>query len=115
MYTRKYRKLHNFSLPIEKEIKVIGKNGEEITKNILRSKILSRFIKVWWQLKEAIYKFKNHYINKFILLLRKSVYPYEYINDCEKFNETWLPEKEDFYSYLNMEHISDSDYKHKSL
>ena len=30
----------------------------------------------------------------------------------EKFNETSLPEKEDFYSHLNMEDITDADYVH---
>ena len=38
-------------------------------------------------------KFSNHDKNKFILLLQKGVYPYEYTNDWEKFNETSLPEK----------------------
>ena len=32
--------------------------------------------------------------------------------DWEKFNETSLPEKEDFYSHLNMEDITDADYVH---
>ena len=32
--------------------------------------------------------------NKFILLLRKGVYFYEYMDELEKFNETILPEKE---------------------
>ena len=58
------------------------------------------------------YTFSNHDSNKFILLLRKGVYPYEYMNDWEKFNETLLPEKEDFYSHLNMEDITDEDYMH---
>ena len=48
-------------------------------------------------------------INKFILLLRKGVYPYEYIDDWEKFHETSLPEKEDFYGHLNMEDIAYAD------
>ena len=30
----------------------------------------------------------------------------------EKFNEAWLPEKEDFCSYLNMESITDPDDTH---
>ena len=47
-----------------------------------------------------------------ILLLQKGVYPYEYMDDWEKFNETSLPEKEDFYSHLNMEDITDADYAH---
>ena len=58
------------------------------------------------------YKFSNHDINKFILLLRKGVYPYEYMDDWEKFDETSLPQKEDFYSYLNMEDMTDADYVH---
>ena len=39
------------------------------------------------------YKLLNHNKNKFILLLRKGVYPYEYLDDWEKFNETSLLEK----------------------
>ena len=38
-----------------------------------------------------------------------AVYPYEYMDDWEKFNETSLREKEDFYSNLNMEDIIDTD------
>ena len=34
------------------------------------------------------------------------------MNDQEEFNETSLPEKEDFYSHLNMEDITDADYPH---
>ena len=44
------------------------------------------------------------------MLLRKGIYPYEY--DWEKFNETALPEKDEFYSNLNMEEITDADYMH---
>ena len=50
--------------------------------------------------------------NKFILLLRKGVYPYEYMDEWEKFNEATLPEKEEFYSNLNMEDIQVADYIH---
>ena len=68
--------------------------------------------------KDLIKKFKNTYsfcnsdLNKFILLLRKGVYPYEYMDNWEKFNETSLPSKESFYSNLNMEDIDDIDYRH---
>ena len=40
------------------------------------------------------FTFSNKDINKFFLLLRKGFYPYEYMDDWEKFNETSLPEKE---------------------
>ena len=68
--------------------------------------------------KDLIKKFRNTYgfcdndINKFVLLLRKDVYPYEHVDNWEKFNETSLPNKEDFYSNLNMEDINDIDYRH---
>ena len=45
-------------------------------------------------------------------MLRKYVYPYGYMDEWEKFNETSLPEKEEFYSNLNMEVITNSDYLH---
>ena len=53
-------------------------------------------------------------INKFILLLKKGVYPYEYMNNWERFNETSLPSKESLYRNLNMEDIDDIDYRHGS-
>ena len=58
------------------------------------------------------FKFSNNDINKFILLLRKCVYPYENMDGWEKFNETSLPEKGEFYSNLNMEDVTDADYMH---
>ena len=57
------------------------------------------------------YKFSNYDNNKFILLSWKGIYPYEYMNDWEKFSERLLPEKEDFYSHLNMENITDAVYE----
>ena len=44
------------------------------------------------------------------MLLQEVTYPYEYMYDWEKFNETSLPEKENFYSHLYMEYITDADY-----
>ena len=44
--------------------------------------------------------------------MRKGVYPYEYMDDLEKFNETTLLEKEEFYSNLNLKNITDADYTH---
>ena len=56
--------------------------------------------------------FCNGDLNKFLLLLRKGVYPYEYMDSWERFNETSLPPKKDFYSELILEDISDKDFLH---
>ena len=45
-----------------------------------------------------------------ILLLRKGTYPYEYMDDWEKFNEEALPEKKEFYNNVNLECIWKEDY-----
>ena len=58
------------------------------------------------------YEFCNKNLDKFILLLRKGVYPYEYMNNWERFDETSLPNKESSYSNLNMENIDDIDFRH---
>ena len=44
--------------------------------------------------------------------MRKGVYPYEYMDNWERFNEMLLPSKESFYSNLNIENIEDIDYRH---
>ncbi|KAK3743281.1 hypothetical protein QZH41_005791 [Actinostola sp. cb2023] len=46
------------------------------------------------------------------LLLRKGVYPYDYMNCLSKLDETALPKKEEFFSKLNDADISDEDYQH---
>ena len=46
------------------------------------------------------------------LLTRKGVYPYDYVSSLDKLSETQLPPKEEFYSKLNDEYISDKDYQH---
>ena len=51
----------------------------------------------------STYKFCNNDLNKFVMLLRKGVYPYEYMDGWDKFNETSIPNKESFYSNLTME------------
>ena len=54
-----------------------------------------------------MYQFCNGHIDKFVLLQRKGAYPYEYMNSWERSNETSLPEKNFFYSELNLEDITD--------
>ena len=45
-------------------------------------------------------------------MLRKGLYPYEYMDSWERFDETSLPDKKAFYSELYLEHITDKDYTH---
>ena len=47
---------------------------------------------------------------KFVSSLQKGVYLYKYRDDWEKFHET-LPKKEDFYSSLNMEDITEYEIR----
>ena len=46
------------------------------------------------------------------MLLREGLSPYEYMDSWERFNETSLPAKKDFYSELKLEDISDKDSEH---
>ena len=50
------------------------------------------------------YQLCNKDLNKFALLLRKGLYPYEYMDSWKRFKEESLPDKESFYSELNKKH-----------
>ena len=54
-------------------------------------------------------EFKNE---KFELMKKKGIYPYDYMDSFVKFNNKKLPSKDEFYSTLNNENISNEDYKH---
>ena len=60
----------------------------------------------------STYKFCNNDLNKFVMLLRKGVYLYVYMDGWDKFNETSVPFKESFYSNLTMENLSETNYRH---
>ena len=91
---------------------------ESVKDNLIKYKCLScnKYYsdKIDEELKKRFnrFKFSDNDINKCILLLRKGVYPCEYIDEWETFNETTLPEKDEFYSNLNMEDIIDAGYMH---
>ena len=62
--------------------------------------------------KESLkYTSQNFKGEKFELMTRKGIYPYDHMDSFEKFNEK-LPPKEDFYSIMNNEHITNKDYIH---
>ena len=60
----------------------------------------------------STYEFCDKDLNKFIMLLRKGVYPYKYMDGWDKFNEELIPSKESFYSSLTLENITEVDYIH---
>ena len=82
-----------------------------IVKNKINSELKNKCKKELIEKIPGIYQLCNDNLNKFVLLLQKGVYPYEYMDSWEKVNETELPPK-DFYSNLNLEDICDEDYKH---
>lgn len=58
------------------------------------------------------YNFCKRDFNKFILLLGKDVYPYEYMDHWKKFIEISMPEEENFCCSVNMEDITHGSYRH---
>ena len=63
--------------------------------------------------KDAFNNLERYYtMDEARLIKRKGVYPYEYMNTEERFNETKLPPKKAFYSRLSGEGITEEDYKH---
>ena len=79
-------------------------NGKQYYEKVFNKELIKTFA--------STYEFCSGNLNKFILLLRKGVYPYEYMDNWERFNKTSLPNKESFYSNLNMEKIVDIDHRH---
>ena len=80
---------------------------EIVKENLIKYKCLSCNKKNLNKINEKLkrvgkntFRFSNNNINKLILLSRKGVYPYEDMDEFEKFNQTLLPRKEDRYSNL---------------
>ena len=74
----------------------------------MRNKSINGSIKYF----PILHQFCNSDLNKSVLLFRKGVYHYEYIDSRERFNEESLPDKEAFNSKLNEEGITDKGYAH---
>ena len=56
--------------------------------------------------------FENYSCSQRELLIRKGIYPYEYMDSWDKFEETSLPSIKKFCSNLSMSGVSDEDYEH---
>ena len=61
---------------------------------------------------DLIYKSKAFKGKRLDLMSQKGVYPYDFMDSFEKFNQTELPNKDQFYSILNYQHITDDEYDH---
>ena len=61
----------------------------EIDKKISYTSLIEKF--------PNTYQLCNNHLNKFDLLLRNGVYPYEYMDSWKRFKEESLPDKESFY------------------
>ena len=63
--------------------------------------------------KDSFYHTKKEFgTENLVLITRKGVYPYDYMDDFNKFKEEGLPSIENFYSKLTGEDISDCDHNH---
>ena len=84
----------------------LGASLAQLANNLFNSGGLSNFhhIKEEFLLQYSVYE-----IN---LLLKKGVYPYEYMNDWSRFQENKLPAIEEFSNKLRNEPCSPQDYNH---
>ena len=62
---------------------------------------------------KKVFGFEEYTSKQYELLVKKGIYPYEYMSSWDKFKETKLPPKEAFYSKLNMSGVSSENYEHR--
>ena len=110
----------SFSIKVEVD-KYIDKNGIEKSKEI-ELRFIDSFKFMSSSLDSLInnlacgggkfFGFEEYNENQYKLLIRKGIYPYEYMTNWDKFKETKLPPREAFYSKLNMAGVREEDYEH---
>ena len=61
---------------------------------------------------DLIYTYQVFKGKRLNLMSQKGVYPYDFMDSFEKFDQTELPNKDQFYSILNDQHITDYEYDH---
>ena len=131
-YNLRFIDSNNFMLgPLENHVNNLSKLYDCVCKDKSKQQIKIKYDKVnihtrcktcTKRSKQSIQSLKNNFpstfclvngnIDKFILLLKKGVYPYEYMNDWKKFEETELPSHNEFYLNLYLKNISKEDFKH---
>ena len=105
------------------DINVIPNNMEKYMAFMLRKHLVyidslqfmsSNLDKLVSNLPNDAFKYTSEEIknDKKLKLMKKGVYRYDYMDSLNRFSEKKLPNKDDFYSILNDEHISDTQYAH---
>ena len=90
---------------------MLGQNLVFIDSFQFMSQSLSNLVK---NLPSGAFKYTSQEFQgeKLSLMKQKGVYPYDLMDLFDKFTKTELPGKEDFFSILNNEHITDEEYQH---
>ena len=110
----------SFSMKVEVD-KYVDKEGNERMKEMelrfidsikFMSSSLDSLVNNFARGGHEFWGFENYNDRQRELLIRKGIYPYEYMDSWDKFKETSLPSIEKFYSNLNMSGVSDGDYEH---
>ena len=110
----------SFSIKVPVQ-KCIDKNGEEKDKLIelrfidgfkFMSSSLDSLTKNLVSGGKKLFGFEDYSELQYDLFTRKGVYPYEYVNSWDRFNETQLPPIDAFYSNLKMSSKSKDEYQH---
>ena len=110
----------SFSIKVEVD-KYVDKEGNERTKEMelrfidsikFMSSSLDSLVNNLARGGHEFWGFENYNNRQCELLIRKGIYPYEYMDSWDKFKETSLPSIEKFYSNPNMSGVSDGDYEH---
>ena len=110
----------SFSIKVEVD-KYIDKDGNERIKEMelrfidgikFMSSSLDSLVNNSAKGGHQLFGLKSYNNHKHKLLIRKGIYPYEYMDSWDKFEETSLPSIKCFYSNLNMPGVSDTDYEH---
>ncbi|XP_057335464.1 uncharacterized protein LOC130674213 [Microplitis mediator] len=117
------------ALDIKGSTKLLPLNKERyisFTKSIEKTRVELRFIDSFRFMASSIEKLASYLTDddkqitrkyytdpdKFKLMIRKGVFPYEYIDSVDKLDDKQLPERKLFYSKLNDNDVSDEDYNH---
>ena len=79
---------------------------DSLTKNLVKKELTENNPNVFKNLSS---EFKDE---KLQLLKRKRIFPYDYLDSFNRFNETSLPVKEMFYNRLCNSNVSQEDYDH---